>query len=353
MTGALNLPNALTLSRLIGIPVLFFLLLARFAYHDQAAALAFAVFSLTDTLDGRLARRNGQVTELGKFLDPLADKLFVLSILVILVQERMLPAWVVVVIFSRELLITILRSVGLGQGQVIAASGWGKTKTVTQTAAVFVVILARPYPILVTPATLLVGIAVIFTIWSGVDYLWQFRGVVLRPTPAIRGGGPGMRELAAQLGERLVSGGLTIAVAESCTGGMLGAALTDLAGSSRYFLGGVIAYSDEVKRRQLEVPVKLLEEEGAVSEAVAAAMARGVREKLGADYALSVTGIAGPDSDGSSKPVGLTFVAVASPHSATVRGYRWTGDRAENRRRSVEAALELGLDAIDKRTPVR
>lgn len=353
MKGALNLPNALTLSRLIGIPILFFLLLAHFPYHDQAAALAFAVFSLTDTFDGRLARRYGEVTELGKFLDPLADKLFILSILVILVQERLLPAWVVVVIFSRELLITILRSVGLGQGKVIAASGWGKTKTLTQTAAVFLVILARPYPALETPAVAIVAVAVIFTIWSGLDYLWNFRDLVLRPAPVVRGGGPGLRELAAELGARLVEAKLTLAVAESCTGGMLGAALTDLAGSSRYFLGGVIAYSDDVKRRQLDVPAGLIDEHGAVSEEVAVAMARGVRGKLGADFALSVTGIAGPESDGSAKPVGLTFVAVAGPDSATVRRYRWSGDRADNRRRSVEAALQLGVEALDKRTPVR
>src|SRR5437879_4889643 len=136
MTGEMNLPNALTVSRPLAIPVLMALLVARFPYHDQVAAAVFVVASLTDTLDGNLARRRGQVTELGKFLDPLADKLFILSVLIVLVQERQLAAWVVVVVFSRELLITVLRSLSALQGSVIAATPFGKTKTVLQTAAV-------------------------------------------------------------------------------------------------------------------------------------------------------------------------------------------------------------------------
>src|ERR1700704_5599961 len=132
----MNLPNALTASRLLAIPVLVVLLMARFPNHDQLAAAVFAAASLTDTLDGNLARSRGQVTELGKFLDPLADKLFILSVLIVLVQEHELAAWVVVVIFGRELLITLLRSVSAAQGHVIAATPWGKTKTVLQTAAV-------------------------------------------------------------------------------------------------------------------------------------------------------------------------------------------------------------------------
>src|SRR6266436_10342470 len=109
-----------------------YLLLARFDSHDQIAAAVFVVFSFTDTLEGQIARRRGLVSDLGKFLDPLADKLFVLSVLIVLVQEGLVAAWVVVVIFSRELIITILRSVGAGQGRVISAAPLGKTKTVTQ-----------------------------------------------------------------------------------------------------------------------------------------------------------------------------------------------------------------------------
>src|ERR1700747_2660649 len=144
-----------------------FLLLAQFPYHDQAAAAVFIVFSLTDAMDGQIARRQGKVSNLGKFLDPLADKLFVLSVFIVLVQEGLVAAWVAVVIFSRELLITLLRTPAAGQGRVLAAAPLGKTKTVTQVVAVTVLILQRPYPVLGIPATLAVAFAVVFTVSSG------------------------------------------------------------------------------------------------------------------------------------------------------------------------------------------
>src|SRR5437870_10909347 len=175
---AMNIPNSLTVSRLLAIPVLMALLLLRFPGHDQVAAALFVLFSLTDTLDGELARRRGTESDLGRFLDPLADKLFVLSVLIVLVQEGLVAAWVVVVIFSRELIITILRSVGAGQGRVISAAPLGKTKTVTQMAAVTLLILQRPYPVLVPIAAIAVGIAVVFTLWSGLDYVWRFRDLI-------------------------------------------------------------------------------------------------------------------------------------------------------------------------------
>src|SRR5262249_45554947 len=195
MRSEVNLPNALTVSRLVAIPVLMVLLMARFPNHDLLAALVFVVASLTDTLDGNLARRRSQVTELGMFLDPLADKLFILSVLIVLVQERELAAWVVVVIFGRELLITVLRSLSANRGGVIAATPFGKTKTVLQVAAVLLLILQRPYPILVLPAQLVLGLAVAFTVLSGLDYVWRVPpllpplGFTAPPPPG--GGGPG------------------------------------------------------------------------------------------------------------------------------------------------------------------
>src|SRR5438270_12295115 len=102
-------------------------MLSSFGWHDQFAAAVFVLFSLTDTLDGTLARRRGQVTELGKFLAPLADKLFILSVLIFLVAQQELPAWVVVVIFGREMLIPILRSVSAAPGDVLAAAPFGRS----------------------------------------------------------------------------------------------------------------------------------------------------------------------------------------------------------------------------------
>src|SRR3979490_2615078 len=134
------------------------LLMVRFPGHDQLAAAVFLVFSLTDTLDGQIARRRGTVSDFGKFLDPLADKLFVLSVLIVLVQEGLVAAWVVVVIFRRELIITILRAVAATQGRVIAAAPLGKTKTVMQMIAVALLVLQRPYPVAVHLAHLAAGI---------------------------------------------------------------------------------------------------------------------------------------------------------------------------------------------------
>lgn len=174
----MNLPNALTVARLLAIPLLMALLLGSMPYHDQLAAVAFLAASLTDTLDGNLARRRGEVTELGKFLDPLVDKLFILAVLVVLVAQGELAPWIVVVILGRELMITVLRSVSATQGHVIAATPWGKTKAVVQDAAVLLLILQRPYPALDVPAQVAVGAAVVFTVLSGVDYLWRFRHVM-------------------------------------------------------------------------------------------------------------------------------------------------------------------------------
>jgi nicotinamide-nucleotide amidase len=260
---------------------------------------------------------------------------------------------VVVIIFSRELLITILRSVAASQGRVIAAAPMGKTKTATQMAAVTLLILQRPYPPLVTLAELAVGVAIIFTLASGIDYLWRYRRVIwpaagggARAAPS--GGAPGSESpvdpLAKELGAVLVKGGLTVSVAESCTGGLLGTLITDQPGSSAYFLGGVIAYADEVKREQLGVPAALLTRYGAVSKEVALAMAEGVRSRFGTTLAASITGIAGPDSEGT-KPVGLTYVAVATPRGASSHEYMFSGDRWSNRRQAAGEALRLLIEA--------
>ena len=348
----MNIPNVLTLSRLAAIPPLMVLLMVRFPGHDQLAAALFIVFSITDILDGEIARRRGTVSNFGKFLDPLADKLFVLSVLIVLVQEGLVAAWIVVVIFSRELMITILRSVAAAQGRVISAAPLGKTKTVMQMCAVALLILQRPYPAIVPLAYVVVGAAIAFTIWSGLDYLWRFR-YMIGPFDASRspdgvapsGGAPDREEAGdaagRELGQLLRKGGLTVSIAESCTGGMVGALITDQPGSSAYFLGGVIAYSDQVKRDQLGVSSALLQRVGAVSSEVAKAMAEGARSRFGTDLAVGVTGIAGPDSDGSNKPVGLTYIAVASGHGTASREFKFSGDRASNRRQAAVQALRM------------
>jgi len=149
------------------------------------------------------------------------------------------------------------------------------------------------------------------------------------------------RTVDEAVADGLRESGLTLAVAESCTGGLLGARLTERPGSSDYFLGGVISYANEVKMSLLDVPPGTIARFGAVSEEVAGAMAVGARAATDADYALAVSGVAGPDGGTPQKPVGLVYVACSGPRRTKVLRGLYPGDRASVREYSVSAALHL------------
>lgn len=150
----------------------------------------------------------------------------------------------------------------------------------------------------------------------------------------------------AALHARLRRRKLTVAAAESCTGGLLGAVLTAHGGSSDYFRGGAVVYSDEAKEILADVAPQLIHSHGAVSSVVAGALARGARARLAAKIGLGITGISGPGGATPGKPVGLTYVAVDSDKHSAVKKHQWTFDRAGNRLASVGAALDLLEDAI-------
>ncbi|WP_428261153.1 CinA family nicotinamide mononucleotide deamidase-related protein [Haliangium sp.] len=158
--------------------------------------------------------------------------------------------------------------------------------------------------------------------------------------------GTGDDHLAVVVGQALAAAGATVATAESCTGGMIGALLTDVAGSSAYFPGGAITYSNEEKTRQLGVSPELLAEHGAVSEACVKAMAEGARGRFGTDYAVAVSGVAGPGGGSEAKPVGTVWLAVAGPGFTRARRMFWTGDRARIRCLAAHWALTLVLRAV-------
>ncbi len=146
-------------------------------------------------------------------------------------------------------------------------------------------------------------------------------------------------ELAAECGAQLQARGLHLTVAESCTGGLLGHLLTEVPGSSAWFWGGVIAYDDRVKIELLDVEAGVIERYGAVSVPCAAAMATGVRARLGSEVAISITGIAGPGGGTPEKPVGTVYIALSAGDKTWVGHYCWTGDRHANKRASAQAAL--------------
>ena len=138
--------------------------------------------------------------------------------------------------------------------------------------------------------------------------------------------------------------GKTLCTAESCTGGMIGAALTAVSGASNVYKGGIVSYTNEVKQRLLGVDADLLEREGAVSAPVAKAMAVGARTALNADIAVSVTGLAGPGGDEFGNPVGTVFIGYADANMAEVRHFVFSGDRETVRTQAVEEALKLILE---------
>ncbi len=133
----------------------------------------------------------------------------------------------------------------------------------------------------------------------------------------------------------------TLAVAESCTGGLLAARITDIPGSSDYFLQGVVPYSNQAKTELLGIPSRLIANHGAVSAEVAQAMAEGVRERSGASFGIGITGIAGPDGGSEEKPVGLVYISLAEEAGTDTRRYVFPGDRYLIRYLTVNAALDL------------
>jgi len=158
--------------------------------------------------------------------------------------------------------------------------------------------------------------------------------------------GIGEENMEAALGRALREAGATIATAESCTGGLIASRITDLPGASDYFLEGLVTYSNEAKMALLGVPEALLAEHGAVSEEVARAMAEGCRQKAGSDYAIAVTGIAGPTGGTAEKPVGLVYIAVADRAGAEVVRQTWPGTRSQFKARVSQTALNMARKRV-------
>jgi PncC family amidohydrolase len=153
-------------------------------------------------------------------------------------------------------------------------------------------------------------------------------------------------ELAERVGASCRASGRTLATAESCTGGLVAHLITEVPGSSAYFLGGLVTYADGVKTSLADVPQGVLDAHGAVSAQVAVAMAEGARRRLGVDIAVAITGIAGPDGGTDAKPVGLTYTAVADAAGDEVRRHQWSADRTGNKRASAAAALALVIERL-------
>lgn len=179
---SLNLPNLLSISRVFLMPVVMVFLTMRTQFGfiegvnigDLLAGVVFIVASLTDAADGYIARKKGIVTNLGKFIDPIADKIMVVAALVALVELGRLPAWIVVVIISREFIVTGIRMIAASEGVVIAASSGGKLKTISQIIGITLLIFNIPLGMPV------MWVAMALTVWSGMDYIVKSKDILDR-----------------------------------------------------------------------------------------------------------------------------------------------------------------------------
>ena len=385
--------NVITMTRILLVPVFVAALLAPWPewfgmsssffteWKSVVAAGIFVLISCTDWLDGYLARSRNEITDFGKFMDPLADKILVAAALIALVELGDLPTWVVLVILAREFIVSGVRMLAASKGVVVAASMLGKFKTVFQMIAIVLFTIKDSHMIGDFGEAVSDGfwdfcwvvmiIALVLTVASMVDYLYKARELlgfdstnkkseeagVTEPLKASENegasqeaGAPALHDLEA-LAESVVKRAgelqVSMATAESLTGGMIGTCLTAVPGSSCVYKGGVISYVNEVKRDVLHVDESVLSREGAVCEEVAIEMARNARESLDADVAVSVTGIAGPGGAEPGKPVGTVWMGVARADGAQATRYEFGGDRDEVRRRTVETAFHTFLDAFE------
>jgi CDP-diacylglycerol--glycerol-3-phosphate 3-phosphatidyltransferase len=360
------------------------------AFKSLIATILFIVISCTDWIDGYLARSRGEVTNFGKFMDPLADKILVLAALLALVELGVLPSWPVMIILAREFIVSGMRMVAASEGVVIAASWYGKSKTVLQIIAIVLFLVKDSalfagfsndtHYVLYVLAWVVMTAALIMTIVSMVDYLakgWSILrfGASASDAKVVQGANVAsskdlsdvdacdedkhsnvaykLNEECIKLAEVLVAcakdKGVVMASAESLTGGMIAQYITSVPGSSAVFNGAIVSYVNEIKHARLGVGQKVLNEQGAVSPLCAKEMALGAKSELGATVAVSVTGIAGPTGALPGKPVGCVYMGIVdSGNNVKVERFNFDGNREEIRLQTTKFALMALLEIVRK-----
>lgn len=330
------------------------------------AAGLFILISCTDWIDGYLARSRGEVTDFGKFMDPLADKILVAAALLALVELQVLPSWPVLIILGREFIVSGVRMMAAAEGVVIAASWYGKAKTVFQIIAIvmFIVkdnlhlelptigdVFGSPFYI---ACWFVMGIALVLTIMSMMDYLSKARHLIgFAPKAKTTSLSPKalekqVKKLAVDIVKLAKEKDLRFGFAESLTGGMMGAAITSVPGSSEVYYGGINAYDNSVKISVLKVDDCAVSEHGAVSEIVACKMAEGGRTALNVDYCISATGIAGPGGGSDEKPVGTVWIGFSSCEGSRALLHNMSGSRDIVRLQTTLMAFEVLYEELSK-----
>lgn len=323
------------------------------------AACVFILISCTDWIDGYLARSRNEVSDFGKLMDPLADKILVAAALLALIELGVLPSWPVLIILAREFIVSGARMLAASKGIIIAASWYGKAKTVFQIIAIVLFLIKDSCVIpsvdallheplyLISWAVML--IALVLTVLSMVDYLskvWPFistqnKSALVEDDDVVDASDSTLHAEAKQLVALAVEKNITISTAESLTGGMISTYLTSVPGSSSVVLGGVVSYAISVKEKTLNVDGSLLAEHGAVDGTVALQMAQGVKKITGSDLAISVTGIAGPGGAEPEKPVGTVFIGFANHEETGFEKKYFQGSREQIRAQTVQGAFQI------------
>ncbi len=385
-TGMWTPANIVTLVRICLVPVFVVALLSPwpewFGVHDIIdehakaiiAAGVFIVISCTDWIDGYLARSRNEVTDFGKLIDPLADKILVAAALIALVELQVMPAWPVLIILTREFIVSGIRMLAASKGFVIAASWYGKAKTVLQIVAIVLFIVKDSLyvptfasvvdnPLYIVSWVVMLA-ALVMTILSMLDYISKARPLLFPKNQgvsqtceegdsadgALAEGTRDYQSLGVLAHDVIAAAracDIRLATAESLTGGMIAASLTSVPGSSMVVHGGAVTYVNEIKHKVLDVEERLLLEQGAVNEEVAREMAQGAAEKFDADLAVSVTGIAGPGGAEPGKPVGTVFMGRFFRGVVDVFELHFDGSREDVRRKTVEKALIAMRDTLE------
>ncbi len=375
--------NIVTMVRICLVPVFVVILLSPwpqfFGLPDSIdnsksliAAGVFILISCTDWLDGYLARSRGEVTDFGKFMDPLADKILVTAALLALIELGSLPSWVVLIILTREFIVSGVRMIAANEGMVIAASWYGKAKTVFQMIAVVLFTIKDSYMVgsvfealgdwLWVLSWVVMIIALIFTMLSMIDYISRARhligfskkGTSKNESPLcekpleIDFNTNDIMQLADKIISKATEKNISLGTAESLTGGLIAATLTSVAGSSQVMRGGIVSYATEVKQNVLQVDSLTIKNEGVVSEKTARDMVTGAQGILNCDVCIAVTGLAGPTGGTDEVPIGTVWLAVSVENDILSTKLSLSGSRDEIRSQTVSASLEILLTMLEK-----
>ncbi|NMA94231.1 MAG: CDP-diacylglycerol--glycerol-3-phosphate 3-phosphatidyltransferase [Clostridiales bacterium] len=356
----MNLPNKLTVARIVCVPIFVILYVSDMFI---AACAVFVIAAFTDFLDGQIARKHGLVTNFGKIMDPLADKILVYSAFCLMVADATLPAWTLIVILLREFTVSGMRTVAAAEGIVIAAGASGKAKTILQMIAVPLLIIRSLNPVVDKAGYIIFWASLAMTVYSGAEYVIKNIGIFSLNESSGTGSGETKKagvpsragalrgenlaaEIAQKVIERLKEHKISLAAAESMTGGMFAKEITDRPGVSAFFDRSCVTYSDEAKMKDLGVLESTLAEFGAISAQCAGEMAEGLHERTGCELCISVTGNAGPDP-AEGKEVGEYYIGIWYAGTLKIRRHVMSsGDRSQIRKDACNKMFEAIYDIL-------